>query len=287
MPLTAASSTMRPVSIESPEGLTLRGMLHLPDEERQGRQREAAILLPGLVGTRCGPHRILYDLACALAQLGTPVLRCDPAGTGYSDAPAEPASLASMVRDARRMMDFLTRELGAERFLLGGICRGAKTSLAVSLGDPRVDALMLLGCGRLREDALKSKIRRRRGHHLKQYFKKFLTMRWLPRLLKGDLNWPMIGKALLQPVSANAVQFLYSTDVPMDFSHFSARAIFVYGENDPDRKDSMPYYQNRLSHDAERLEFHIIDEADLAFYNRHWHEAALSKLRQWQERRIQ
>ena len=88
MPVSAAPPLI-PVLIRLPEGPWLRGILHLPEAASRPARREAAILLPGLVGTRAGPHRILHDLACRLARQGIPVLRCDPAGSGYKRQPRQ------------------------------------------------------------------------------------------------------------------------------------------------------------------------------------------------------
>ena len=80
------------------------------------------------------------------------------------------------------------------------------------------------------------------------------------------------------------MRFLASTDRPVDFSRLGARIIFIHGENDPDRKDSVRYYQSHLAQRAPRPEFHVVRGADQGFYRRSWHEAALGILEAWLER---
>ena len=268
------------VSIETSSGCVLRGVLHLP-ENRESARRVAGLLLPGLVGTRAGPHRLLYDLAERLNGNGLPVLRCDPRGSGYSDGGDRPATTGTHVRDVGEMLEWLTREVGAEAFLAGGICRGARVALAAALADRRVKRLMLLSCPKLHEKAIGRKIARRRLAHLKAYGRKLLNPKWVPRLLADDLNLPVIRQALAHPLSATVVRDAATGECDPPPRGFQAHAVFVYGERDPDVQDSLEYYRRHLAGADCPPDYRIVPRADAGFYAWRWHQAVLDTLEQW------
>jgi len=240
----------------------------------------AALLLPGLAGNRVGPHRILFDLAEQLSQASLPTLRCDFSGSGYSDGGAT-ASFAELVRDVRDMMDFLQTQLGANRFLVGGICRGARVALASSLKDPRICYLALLSCARLQENSLDAKASRRRKHHLLTYLRKSLSSRWIRRLATGDLNLRAIFRVLLKPIDHTALQKIDVPDESFTLGLLTARTVFIYGERDPDLADSLRYYRDSLIGKDELLTFKTIPGADPGYYSRLWHQAVLEEISEW------
>ena len=272
---------MRPVCIQRPGIPSLRGILHMPSDSVSARPKLAVILLPGLAGNRVGPHRILFDLACELCRNNLPVLRCDLSNSGYSDRCDTELPFEHYVGDVKRMMDFLQSEIGVERFLIGGICRGAKVALAASLEDDRICHLVLLSCARLREVSTGLKIARRKHHHVKTYIGKFLSFRWFPRLIAGDLNLRLIAQTLNQPVKPRVLAQL---DAQTD-AVFSRKSIpsylFVYGENDPDASDAMAYYTSLLGPPNKEVRFEVIPRADAGFYAADWHKGILRHVTQW------
>ena len=276
--------TMQCVTLESMNGNVLRGVLHRP-AGGMSEHGEAAILLPGLTGTRTGPHRILFDLAQRLADSGRPTLRCDLTGSGYSDGP--PGTLGQFTQDAGGMIRFMEGEFGAARFLLGGICRGSKVALAAALHDPRVSRLILLSCPRLREVSLGEKTARRRWHHLNRYLEKALALRWVPRLLNGDLNLRLIGKAIFNPIDRKALERIDSGSGEIDFSRLDARMLFVYGERDPDLNDHLRYYRQALKDNVGQAAFRTIAQADQGFYSAPWHQAVLEAVDAWMREQYQ
>src|SRR5690606_3214765 len=85
--------------------------------------RPVVIFLNAGVLHRVGPHRLHVNLARRLAARGLSSLRLDLSGIG--DSRSVPGSLAfrdSAVADARAAMDQLGAELGAQRFILFGLC---------------------------------------------------------------------------------------------------------------------------------------------------------------------
>jgi pimeloyl-ACP methyl ester carboxylesterase len=277
---------MQTVTMSASSGFFLRGVLHHPPAA-ETLQREAAILLTGLVGTRVGPHRMLFDLAERLAASGIPALRCDLTGGGYSDGEAASTRFDTLVHDALDLIAYLAETLGAESFLVAGICRGARVALAAALADRRVRHLALLSCPRFREESLEGKAARRRRSHLRTYLRKLASFGWLPRLLRGDLNFRLIGKALIDPIDRDTLNRFDALDSGVyDVGHLAARTLFLYGENDPDLEDSIAYYRERLGREpASHGDFHVIPEADAGFYAQRWHQAVLESFEEWWEGR--
>ena len=272
---------MQTVRIKSSPDLTLRGILHLP-EGWEGHSRTATLLLPGLVGNRVGPHRILVDLAQQLSSYGFPTLRCDPPGSGYSDGDNEHLCFSDLLQGVRDMMDYLEREIGATTFILGGVCRGSRLALSTALIDRRVKRLILLSCPRLHETTQQKKGNRRRWYHLKEYGRKFVTFRWVPRLFSGDLNFKLIGSALFNPINRVSLRKSNTPDHALDPRQLAIPSLFIYGENDPDLTSCLTYYQNSENGgNAKDLTFYTIADADHGFYSRQWHETVLSHVQDW------
>lgn len=108
-----------------------------------------------------GPHRLYVKLARALAQRGIGAVRVDLSGIG--DSPARPDNLPAAqqgFQEPREIVDSL-RALGYQRFVLLGICSGAKHALqAVSRdaisGDARIEGLVLVNQEAMSEDTTAS-----------------------------------------------------------------------------------------------------------------------------------
>jgi pimeloyl-ACP methyl ester carboxylesterase len=149
---------------------TLVGTLVLPDapppDDRRGRY-PAALLLPSwLPRDRDGaydrighpdwfargpmppvPPGLLTRLADALAVRGVASLRVDPRGCGGSDGAWEAVTLFTKIDDARDMLAAMRShgQLDLRRTGIVGHGEGAGIALAVTIGDPAVSALTLIG----------------------------------------------------------------------------------------------------------------------------------------------
>jgi pimeloyl-ACP methyl ester carboxylesterase len=101
--------------------------------------RVACILLNAGLIHRVGPHRLYVRMARQLASIGYPTLRLDLSNRGDSDVRHDGMSfLDSSLAETRSAMDALKKTVGADRFVLMGICSGAVNSLQVATHDPRV-----------------------------------------------------------------------------------------------------------------------------------------------------
>jgi pimeloyl-ACP methyl ester carboxylesterase len=103
---------------------------------------------------RVGPGRLYVPLTEMLAEQGYTVLRFDFFGLGDSEGELKETLLADVynnievgryVADTLSALEWLSREHGIERFILGGLCGGAITALLAAQRDPRVEGLLSLG----------------------------------------------------------------------------------------------------------------------------------------------
>ena len=107
-------------------------------------RRDAALVLlnAGMV-QRSGPHRGSVLLARALAARGFAVLRFDQSGLG--DSP-----VSTRVTGNRRgeelaaAFELLSAQVGARRFVVGGICSAADNAFRLAADRPRIDGLLML-----------------------------------------------------------------------------------------------------------------------------------------------
>jgi pimeloyl-ACP methyl ester carboxylesterase len=86
-----------------------------------------------------GPGRLAVDIARRVAGTGIPALRFDFSGIGDS-APRVPPldAVGCGIADAREAMDHLSAAHGAQKFVLMGLCSGARHAHHIAMADPRV-----------------------------------------------------------------------------------------------------------------------------------------------------
>jgi hypothetical protein len=121
---------------------------------RSGQSSPPSALGPAGLGTiilnagvlhRVGPHRLHVHLARRIAAGGIATLRLDLGGIGDSMAASDAATFReSAVADTRVAMAGMTAAVGAERFVLFGVCSGADNSVATALVDDRVAGIVLV-----------------------------------------------------------------------------------------------------------------------------------------------
>jgi dienelactone hydrolase len=121
----------------------LVGVLTRPAEP--GAALPAVICLNAGVIHRVGPHRMHVLLGRRLAARGFHAFRLDLSGIGDSRALSGTTAFRERaVADARAAMDMLAERVGAQRFVLFGLCSGADNGVAAALADERVVGLVLL-----------------------------------------------------------------------------------------------------------------------------------------------
>ncbi|MHC4201539.1 MAG: alpha/beta hydrolase, partial [Planctomycetota bacterium] len=97
-------------------GLTLRGMVHLPDAQGSS---PAIVVFHGFTGNRIGGEFLPVKLSRALAGAGIASLRFDFAGSGESEGEFVDMSPLTELADARSALEFLARQEGVDPGRLG------------------------------------------------------------------------------------------------------------------------------------------------------------------------
>src|SRR5687768_3711240 len=124
------------VRFKNDNGQVLFGTLHPPARPRHGLP--AIVLLSPGVKMRVGPGRLYVPLTDMLNDLGYTVLRFDFFGLGDSEGELQEPMLADVynnievgryVGDTVSALNWLAKEKGFQRFVLGGLCGGAITAL--------------------------------------------------------------------------------------------------------------------------------------------------------------
>jgi pimeloyl-ACP methyl ester carboxylesterase len=106
----------------------LFGILTSPPPATAVPDLPAIVMLNAGAIHRIGAHRLYVPMARAWAALGFQVLRIDLSGLG--DSPPSPGCPENLVyprdgeRDVQAAMDFLAARLGAQKFILTGLCSG-------------------------------------------------------------------------------------------------------------------------------------------------------------------
>lgn len=142
----------RAITFRSAQGRLLFGTLHLPDARRF--ELPAVVLFSPGAKMRIGPGRLYVPLTEMLTALGYLVLRFDFYGLGDSEGELDETLLVDVysniqvgryVADGQIALEWLRREHGATRFIVGGLCGGALTGLLVAEREPSVEALLSIG----------------------------------------------------------------------------------------------------------------------------------------------
>lgn len=136
---------------------------------------------------KIGPNRIYKKLSESYAKNGFPSFRLDFAGLGDSGSSNDKISNGyEQINELKIAMNWLRENKGIDRFLLSGICSGAKIAWDVSLEDPRVIGLCLID-GVYADDQVLKAVEGKANRRLRiRYYKKniFNQGRWL-KLLSG------------------------------------------------------------------------------------------------------
>lgn len=138
------------VRIPTAEGLA--GIL-TRDTDAGSADGSAALLLNMGLTYRIGPNRLYVRLARQLASDGIPALRFDFSGVGDSPSRRDAMHFGkSAPLETAAAMDWLSHELGVWKFLLIGICSGARVAFRTACQDERVAGIAMLNLRNLEED---------------------------------------------------------------------------------------------------------------------------------------
>lgn len=121
----------------------LAGIVCLPDA---AKETDIAVVIPnaGFIH-HVGPWQLHVDLVRQLEAAGIPSIRFDLSGLGDSEQPRQRESITARTQgDIRDAIDLLTKESGARRIIMAGLCSGAVDSHRAALIEERVCGAALL-----------------------------------------------------------------------------------------------------------------------------------------------
>jgi pimeloyl-ACP methyl ester carboxylesterase len=171
-----------------------------------GRRARTALLFLNVGSNHhVGPHRMYVSLSRELAAVGFSAFRFDVAGLGDSRAPPGGKENALYSRgsilDVQQAMTFLARTIGAERFILFGICSGAYLAFHTTVADDRVSGQILVNPQTFawREgDSLEIKIKKESYKATRFYRQAILRKETWVRLYRQEINLRGIADELYE-----------------------------------------------------------------------------------------
>ncbi len=127
------------------DGLTLTGVLHVPDNLQAGEARPAIAVLHGFGGNKNGGIPVVA--ANLFEQLGYVTLRFDMRGCGNSQGVRGKVICLEQVEDTKNAITFLASrpEVRADKIAVMGFSFGAAVSVYTAGVDPRVAACISVG----------------------------------------------------------------------------------------------------------------------------------------------
>jgi pimeloyl-ACP methyl ester carboxylesterase len=203
-----------PVYLPGPDG-DLFGILTAPSGAALGI---GVIILPGGAPNMVafGRNGVAVALAWRLAALGFHVMRFDYHGLGDSDGDVSEFRLTNpFIGDARVVAEWM-ESLGIQRFVLAGVCFGARTALAVS---PEIEGLeaVVLSSMPLGDDP---DVRRAAEWRMGRYLRRNLTVRKLRSLFDASRR-----KAFFSLVARRIRTAIRMATAPADEDHGVSRSV--------------------------------------------------------------
>lgn len=117
----------------------LVGILTEPDPAKAAPGSPAMVILNSGILHRAGASRLYVRTARAVAELGMTSFRFDFSGIGDSDVRRDSIPIEErFILEAREAMDYLQTVVGADEFVIGGLCSGADGAFWTALDDERV-----------------------------------------------------------------------------------------------------------------------------------------------------
>lgn len=313
---------VRAIAFPNADGRTLFGTLHVPRSRRP--ELPAVILFSPGAKMRVGPGRLYVPLTEVLNSLGYLVLRYDFYGLGDSEGELDETLLVDVysniqvgryVSDGQMAIDWLRREYGASRFIVGGLCGGALTGLLVAEREPSVEALLSIGMTVTldSDSATPSKyLTQFELAHLRQgYIAKLLDPRAWLRLLTFRSDFGVIVRSMLsglttkrpsaasgfapqageEPAAASLPREQLANVNPLFPTAFFAflgrggRALMVFSEKDRMlgdwREKFVDLYPEQMRRFAPQVTEHVVPGANHVLSERAWQQEMHAAAQTW------
>ena len=302
------------VTFRNSNGRSLFGIYHPAGSG--GRDLCVILLSPG-IKNRVAPHRLYVKLAEQIQGSGIDVFRFDPEGLGDSEGEFDFDQVADLYgaiqsgmfsRDTRDAMDWVEREKGKKRFILGGLCGGAITALLAGADDPRVVGLLSIGIPVILDTANPTVPRFMSDRQLERlenrYVEKLFHFKSWLRLLTFRSDYRLIMKAVRrrfqkrpdaaadEAASNGVVQDdQFNPLFPEAFDRFAAGGrpmLLVFSGTDriywEFEEKFAKRYRNLLDAHQDRIDLHVIEGANHILSFEEWQAELFRTCGTWFER---
>lgn len=240
------------VEIQS-RGLTLRGMLHVP--EGVSGKVPMVCIFHGFTGNKMEPHFIFVKLSRMLERVGIASVRFDFGGSGESDGDFKDMTISRELEDAKAILDYVkaldfvdTEKIGVVGLSMGG----AVASMLA--GDRNADIRTL--CLWAPAGNMEELVKRNRS---KEDF----------RSLRETGVWDVDGLSL----GADFLSDVEALDIYGKASNYGKNVLLLHGDKD----ESVPISASEqyLEIYGSRAVLHIVDGADHTFDSVKWESEVL------------
>ncbi len=282
-PANSAAYTERALTFDS-DGFRLVGVLAEPTGATIGL---GAVLVHGWSNYRSGPHGLLVELARALAAAGIPALRFDLRGRGDSAGEYAHTDLDGMIADTVRAGQVLRNETetetetgtqtggGCRRLAAVGLCSGGNVAIGAATLDPAFERLVPISTLPFQtHKRAGAERRRRRLSGLLKLGGKLLRPETWRKLLRGEVNFKLVGRSLggeSRAVSADGRNLKDSRrDIVEAFTRYKGEVLFEYGGADAEGAAGREHYQDLCRTHGIKARFHVIAGANHNFYSLAW-----------------
>ena len=233
--------------------LTLRGMLHVPDDV--SGKIPVVVLFHGFSGTKVEPHFVFVKLSRHLEKAGIASVRFDFGGSGESDGEFRDMTLFTELGDANAILDYAKSLPFADPGRIGvvGLSMGG-TIASVLAGDRGEDVAALClwaPAGSMKDRILESRT--------EEEIKFFRSQGWL------DMGGNVIGTGFLDSV--------FELDVFGRAARYKGSVLLIHGDDDRlvPHSVSMQY----LGIYGSNAVLHTVKGGDHTFNKKKWEEEVL------------
>lgn len=289
---------MREEAVLFGETGSLVGILTNPRASASNVDLPAIVLLNAGIVHRVGPNRLSVNIARTLATMGFVVFRFDFSGIGDSEVRGDHLPFRkSALREVQEAMNYLSANRDSERFILMGLCSGARISFRTACRDPRVvGAVLINSMGHLHDDSdeqLSAFIRNRalaRHYWRIAFSSSFSAKNWL-KAMTGKVDYRRVirlltrfrpGTLLLRKRRASIAANEAVTDLHL-LDERGAHLLHIYSEGD----EGLDYLHVMLDDEmkrwveSERIAVELIPGTNHLFTLQWDQEHLLSVIQNW------
>ncbi len=238
-------------------GMTMRGMLHRPDDV-EGKV-PIALIFHGFTGNKMESHFIFVKLSRRLAKEGVASLRFDFLGSGESDCDFSDMTLSGEVKDAERILEFAKSLEWVDRnriYAVGLSMGGAVASILAGQHSDDIARLCLWApAGNMPELIISRLNELKATEDIDDDFEHY------------DLGGFLLGRDFVEDIKTLDIYGLASP--------YDKEVLIIHGDEDL----SVPLSASHKYMDiyGDRAKLHVIEGADHTFNKFEWEQETIGK----------